>query len=81
MWTICCGPRLVGRDAGMHDLMVFFSTLGGIGFFGIMGFIIGPVVASLVITLLDIYSTEFKRQIRRQKIEARIAAPPLPPAE
>jgi len=74
-------PRLVGRDAGMHDLMVFFSTLGGIGFFGIMGFIIGPVVASLVITLLDIYSTEFKRQIRRQKIEARIAAPPLPPAE
>jgi len=74
-------PRLVGRDAGMHDLMVFFSTLGGIGFFGIMGFIIGPVVASLFITLLDIYSTEFKRQIRRQKSAAQIPDAALPPAE
>ncbi len=62
-------PRLVGRDAGMHDLMVFFSTLGGIGLFGALGFIIGPVVASLLITLLDIYSAEFKRQITRQKAE------------
>lgn len=58
-------PRLVGKDAGMHDLMVFFSTLGGIGFFGIMGFIVGPVVASLLITLLDIYSMEFYRQIHQ----------------
>jgi len=70
-------PRLVGRDVGMHDLMVFFSTLGGIGFFGALGFIIGPVVASLLITLLDIYSEEFKRQITRQKA----ASIPLPPAE
>lgn len=58
-------PRLVGKDAGMHDLMVFFSTLGGIGFFGIMGFIVGPVVASLLITLLDIYTMEFHRQIQQ----------------
>jgi len=56
-------PRLVGRDAGMHDLMIFFSTLGGISFFGIMGFIVGPVVAALMITLLDIYGIEFKKLI------------------
>ncbi|MFQ5640360.1 MAG: AI-2E family transporter [bacterium] len=53
-------PRLVGRDAGMHDLMIFFSTLGGISVFGIMGFIIGPVIAVFFITMLDIYSIEFK---------------------
>ncbi|HNW61089.1 MAG TPA: AI-2E family transporter [bacterium] len=68
-------PRLVGRDVGMHDLMVFFSTLGGIGFFGALGFIIGPVVASLLITLLDIYSAEFKRLIKRQKAEDAAAVP------
>jgi predicted PurR-regulated permease PerM len=56
-------PRLVGRDAGMHDLVIFFSTLGGIGLFGIMGFIVGPVVAALMITLLDIYGIEFKKLI------------------
>jgi predicted PurR-regulated permease PerM len=53
-------PRLVGRDAGMHDLMIFFSTLGGISVFGIMGFIIGPVIAVCFLTILDIYSIEFK---------------------
>jgi len=53
-------PRLVGRDAGMHDLMIFFSTLGGLSLFGIMGFIIGPVIAVFFLTILDIYSIEFK---------------------
>ncbi|MFQ5604174.1 MAG: AI-2E family transporter [bacterium] len=53
-------PRLVGRETGMHDLMIFFSTLGGISVFGIMGFIIGPVIAAFFLTILDIYSIEFK---------------------
>lgn len=53
-------PRLVGQETGMHDLMVFFSTLGGIGMFGPAGFIIGPMIAALFLTLLDIYSAEFK---------------------
>ncbi|HPY96620.1 MAG TPA: AI-2E family transporter [Candidatus Cloacimonadota bacterium] len=52
-------PVLVGKDAKMHDLMIFFSTLGGIGLFGIMGFIIGPVIASLFLALLEIYKQEF----------------------
>ena len=53
-------PRLVGQETGMHDLMVFFSTLGGIGLFGASGFILGPMVAALFLALLDIYSREFK---------------------
>jgi predicted PurR-regulated permease PerM len=53
-------PRLVGQETGMHDLMVFFSTLGGISFFGPTGFILGPMVAALFLALLDIYSAEFK---------------------
>ena len=56
-------PALVGRDARMHDLLIFFSTLGGIAVFGIMGFIIGPVIAALFVTLLDIYGREFSREL------------------
>jgi predicted PurR-regulated permease PerM len=52
-------PLLVGQETGMHALMVFFSTLGGIAMFGITGFIIGPMVAALFLSLLDIYSAEF----------------------
>jgi predicted PurR-regulated permease PerM len=56
-------PIVVGRGAGMHDLLVFFSMLGGIATFGVMGFIVGPLIAALFRTLLDIYGTEFKRQL------------------
>jgi predicted PurR-regulated permease PerM len=56
-------PRLVGQETGMHDLMVFFSTLGGIGMFGPMGFIIGPMIAALFLSLLDIYSAEFREYL------------------
>ena len=58
-------PRLVGQEAGMHDLMVFFSTLGGIALFGAMGFIVGPVIAALFLAVIEIYATEFKRTLDR----------------
>ena len=56
-------PRIVGSHAGMHDLLVFFSTLGGISVFGPAGFIIGPLVTALFLTVLDIYSVEFQKNI------------------
>lgn len=58
-------PRLVGQEAGMHDLMVFFSTLGGIALFGAMGFIVGPVIAALFLAVIEIYAIEFKRTLDR----------------
>ncbi|MBN1758531.1 MAG: AI-2E family transporter [Chitinispirillaceae bacterium] len=56
-------PRLVGKEAKLHDLVIFFSSLGGIATFGVMGFIVGPVIAALFISVLDIYSTEFEQQL------------------
>lgn len=56
-------PRIVGRSARMHDLVIFFSTLGGIGVFGILGFIVGPVIAALFTTILDIYTVEFQGEL------------------
>jgi predicted PurR-regulated permease PerM len=56
-------PTLIGRDSGMPELMVFFSTVGGIGLFGVTGFIVGPVIAALFLTLLEIYGMEFSQQL------------------
>ncbi len=53
-------PRLVGRDANMHELLIFFSTLGGLSMFGVIGFILGPIIAAIFLTLLDFYTIEFK---------------------
>lgn len=56
-------PRLVGKDAKLHDLIIFFSTIGGISVFGIMGFIAGPVIAALFHTILDIYGIEYRKEL------------------
>jgi hypothetical protein len=53
-------PRLVGKDTEMHDLFVLFGTLGGIAMFGLLGIIIGPIVAALFITVWEIYGDAFR---------------------
>ena len=54
-------PRVVGQDAKLHDMLIFFSTIGGIGMFGPMGFIVGPVIAALFMAMIEIYGSEFGR--------------------
>jgi predicted PurR-regulated permease PerM len=53
-------PRLVGRDTQMHELFIFLGTLGGVFLFGAIGFIIGPIVAALFVTIWDIYGVAFR---------------------
>jgi predicted PurR-regulated permease PerM len=53
-------PKLVGRDTKMHDLMVLISTFGGLAMFGVVGFIIGPIIAALFLTAWDLYATRFR---------------------
>jgi predicted PurR-regulated permease PerM len=52
-------PILVGKDTKMHELMIFFSTLGGIMMFGITGIFIGPLIASLFVTIWELYGLAF----------------------
>jgi hypothetical protein len=49
----------VGKDTKMHELLIFFSTLGGIFMFGFPGLFIGPVIASLFVSIWEIYGVEF----------------------
>jgi predicted PurR-regulated permease PerM len=53
-------PILVGKDTQMHELMILFGTLGGIALFGILGIIIGPIVAALFVTVWEIYGIVFR---------------------
>jgi predicted PurR-regulated permease PerM len=53
-------PRLVGRDAKMSDLMILLSTLGGLALFGPLGFVLGPVVAALFVTIWELYGHAFR---------------------
>ena len=53
-------PRLVGKDAKMPDLLILIGTLGGLFLFGPVGFIIGPLICGLFLTVWEIYGVTFK---------------------
>lgn len=50
------GPYLISRGNAIHPFLILLSVLGGVGFFGPIGFIVGPVIVSLFIVLLELYS-------------------------
>ena len=74
-------PMLVGRDAKMPDLLILIGTLGGLFLFGPIGFIVGPIVCGLFLTVWDIYGTTFREVLppvtsfRRSEEETSAIAP------
>lgn len=57
-------PKLVGNDSGLHPLLIFISTFGGLAMFGLIGFLVGPVIVAMFVAILHIYQTEFKDDLR-----------------
>lgn len=49
------GPKLVERKVGIHPFAILLSILGGLSFFGPIGFLFGPLVLSLFFAMLDVY--------------------------
>jgi len=64
------GPKLASRGIRLHPFLILLSVLGGIGFFGPLGFLLGPLVLSLLFALLEIYfaiSKEHKYQLNQHE--------------
>src|SRR5204863_4338633 len=74
-------PKLVGKDAKMPDLLILIGTLGGLFFFGPIGFIVGPIVCGLFLTAWDIYGAAFKDILPpvRSMRSSPTAGPPAEP--
>jgi predicted PurR-regulated permease PerM len=53
------GPLLINRGIKIHPFLILLSVLGGILTFGIIGFVMGPLVLVVLFTLLEIYKTSF----------------------
>jgi predicted PurR-regulated permease PerM len=48
-------PTLVGNRLRLHTLLMFFSLVGGLLLFGASGVVLGPMILSLTLALLDIW--------------------------
>ncbi|HSC88899.1 MAG TPA: AI-2E family transporter [Polyangiaceae bacterium] len=57
--------KMIGSAMRMHDLLVFLTVIGGIGGFGLIGIIYGPLIAMLFITFADLYQSRYRPQLAR----------------
>ena len=74
-------PKLVGKDTKMHELMIFLGTLGGIMMFGIAGIFIGPLIASLFVTIWELYGLAFSDYLPEVFTTKRVAEDAKPDLE
>jgi len=52
-------PKVIGSTTQIHPLLILLSILGGIEFFGPLGFFFGPVIVAVSLTLLESYKTNY----------------------
>jgi predicted PurR-regulated permease PerM len=53
-------PLFMQNGSEMNTLLIFFSIIGGVSSFGLLGLIYGPLLFGLALVLLYIYDIEFK---------------------
>lgn len=56
-------PKLIGSVADIHPLLVLLGVVGGLAVFGFIGFILGPLVLSVFMTVLHLYRKEFAKRL------------------
>ena len=58
-------PKLIGARAKLHPVLVLFSVVGGIRLFGLLGFLIGPILMAVFVALIEMYRTDFKQYLEQ----------------
>jgi predicted PurR-regulated permease PerM len=57
---------LLMQGASMNTVMVFFSLIGGLQVFGLMGLIYGPLIFSITLVLFKLYENAFSEFLDSQ---------------
>ena len=74
-------PLIISGNSGASTLLVFVGILGGVGVFGFAGIFMGPLVLTLVQTLLEYAGQELPRPSAPLPAAPEVSAlPPPPPA-
>jgi predicted PurR-regulated permease PerM len=60
---------MIKGKAEVHPIFVLFSVLGGIALFGFWGIVIGPLLISLAVTILNIYDEVEYSKILHKKAD------------
>ncbi len=55
------GPKIMGRGIDIHPVLILFSILGGLSFFGPEGFIFGPVIITFLFVLVKVFKSQSQK--------------------
>lgn len=72
-------PLIISGNSGASTLLVFVGILGGVGVFGFAGIFMGPLVLTLVQTLLEYAGQELPRPSAPLPASPEVSALPPPP--
>ncbi len=56
-------PKLLGDRSGLHPALALLSTIGGIAWLGIIGFLVGPLVAALFIVVWQQFAKRYRTEL------------------
>jgi predicted PurR-regulated permease PerM len=52
-------PLLIGKDAQLPVLFLFFSIIGGLAAYGMIGLFLGPILLAILMTVIQIYREDY----------------------
>ena len=61
-------PKLLGDRSGLHPAMALLSTIGGIAWLGLIGFLVGPVLAALFIVVWRQFTQRYQRLLEGKNL-------------
>ncbi|MBK5282059.1 MAG: AI-2E family transporter [Nitrospiraceae bacterium] len=59
-------PWLIGQNVQMPVLFLVFSILGGLALYGLIGLFVGPILMSILMTVISIYREEYQAASKPQ---------------
>ena len=60
-------PMLISGRTKLHTMILFFAVLGGLKAFGFLGLVAGPLVVTVCLAILDIYSSKLEAEENAQE--------------
>jgi predicted PurR-regulated permease PerM len=62
-------PKLLGDRTGLHPALALLATIGGIAWLGLIGFLVGPVLAALFIVVWRQFARRYRKLLDGKNLD------------